>query len=96
MSDSCHNKIMFGRYLLLPLVLKALAASSSKADPPSAREMYDAMSLMVTGSDYPSHWWEERNACFASLSPTLETTMDNAWAGMRQFWTTRGQEGDIW
>ena len=40
--------------------------------------------------------WEERTACFASLSPTLETTMDNAWAGMRHFWTTRGQEGDIW
>ena len=87
---------MFGRYLLLTLILKALAASSSKAEPPSAREMYDSMSRMVTGSGYPSHWWEERTACLASLSPTLETTMDNAWAGMRQFWTTRGQEGDIW
>jgi len=87
---------MFGRYLLLTLILKALATSSSKAEPPSAREMYDSMSRMVTGSGYPSHWWEERTACLASLSPTLETTMDNAWAGMRQFWTTRGQEGDIW
>merc|ERR1711971_554391 len=92
--DSRHNnKIMFSQYLLLPMILTYV---SSKAEPPSAREMYDSMSRMVTGSDYPSHWWEERSACFASLSPTLETTMNNAWAGMRHFWTTRGQDGDIW
>ena len=119
-----------GKYLLFPLLL-TFSACSKQADPPSAREMYDSMSKMVTGSAYPSHWctiivvivttitiklivitivtifitilsphrhhrWEERNACLASLSPTLESTMDKAWAGMRQFWTSRGQEGDTW
>jgi len=83
------------KYLLFPLLL-TVGACSKQADPPSAREMYDSMSKMVTGSAFPSHWWEERNACLASLSPTLETTMDKAWAGMRHFWTTRGQEGDTW
>ena len=94
--DSLQNKIMFSQNLLLSLVLTVFGASSKREDVPSAREMYDSMSLMVSGSTYPSHWWEERSACFASLSPTLEDTMDNAWAGMRHFWTTRGQEGDTW
>ena len=94
--DSLQNKIMFSQNLLLCLLLTVFGASPKREDVPSAREMYDSMSLMVTGSTYPSHWWEERSACFASLSPTLEATMDNAWAGMRHFWTTRGQEGDTW
>ena len=44
-----------GKYLLFPLLL-TFAACSKHADPPSAREMYDSMSMMVTGSAYPSHW----------------------------------------
>ena len=44
-----------GKYLLFPLLL-TFSACSKQADPPSAREMYDSMSKMVTGSAYPSHW----------------------------------------
>ena len=43
------------KYLLFPLLL-TVGACSKQADPPSAREMYDSMSKMVTGSAYPSHW----------------------------------------
>ena len=42
-------------FLLFPLLL-TVGACSKQADPPSAREMYDSMSKMVTGSAYPSHW----------------------------------------
>ena len=41
-------------------------------------------------------WWEEREACMATLSPSLTHTMDMAWAGMRQFRNTRGTEEDAW
>ena len=37
-----------------------------------ARETYDSISGMLTGSDYPSIWWEERSACLASLDPGVE------------------------
>ena len=32
----------------------------------------------------------------ATLSPSLTHTMDMAWAGMRDFWNTRGTETDTW
>ena len=43
------------KYLLFPLLL-TVGVCSKQADPPSAREMYDSMSKMVTGSAFPSHW----------------------------------------
>ena len=34
--------------------------------------------------------WEERKSCLSKLSPTLESSLDAAWAGMNQYWDTRG------
>ena len=79
-----------------PHLLLLLLHSSCLASPPSAREMYDSMSMMVSGQPYPSVWWEEREACMVTLSPSLTHTMDMAWAGMRDFWNTRGAEKDTW
>ena len=36
------------------------------------REMYDSISRMLTGSNYPTIWWEERSACLATLDPGVE------------------------
>ena len=63
---------------------------------PSARQQYDSMSLLVSGSPYPSVWWEEREACMAALSPSLASTMDQAWAGLAHYWTTRGDGDYLW
>ena len=38
--------------------------------------------------------WEERSACLAKISPTLEGSLDAAWAGMNQYWDTRGDYDD--
>ena len=77
---------------LLPAIL-SLAAPAMAA---STRQIYDSISLMVSGAPYPSVWWEERVACLSSLSPTLEATMDQAWAGMLHYWSTRGTASDPW
>jgi len=62
----------------------------------SARQNYDSIAILVTGEPYPSLWWEERTACLAKISPTLEASLDAAWAGMNQYWDTRGGENDTW
>jgi len=62
----------------------------------SSRPNYDSISLLLTGEPYPSLWWEERRSCLAKLSPTLESSLNAAWAGMTQYWQTRGGENDTW
>ena len=37
-----------------------------------ARETYDSISRMLSGSNYSTIWWEERAACLASLDPGVE------------------------
>jgi len=77
--------------------LLALGSSIRSARTTSTpRQMYDSMSKLVTGQPYPSIWWEERVACMNFLSPTLEATMENAWSGMQEYWTSRGTENDTW
>ena len=53
--QAMRQNMMLGKFLLPPLLL-TVGDCSKQADPPSAREMYDSMSKMVTGSAYPSHW----------------------------------------
>merc|ERR1712223_48635 len=76
------------------LFLAALTSSSSGES--AARAQYDAMAKLVSNEPYPSLWWEERSACLNALSPTLEATMERAWAGMQDYWRNRGGEGDTW
>ena len=81
----------------MPLyLLPALLCLAAPTEAASTREVYDSISLLVSGAPYPSVWWEERAACLGSLSPTLEATMDQAWAGMLDYWTTRGRPSDPW
>ena len=54
------------------------------------------MSLMVSGAAYPPVWWEERVACLSSLSEGLEATIEKDWAGMVEYWGSRGGQGDTW
>jgi len=61
-----------------------------------ARETYDSISRMLSGSNYSTIWWEERAACLASLDPGVEVALDNAWQGMLHYWETRGTESDLW
>ena len=56
------RKILF----LLPLFAVCLGQDLG------ARETYDGISQMLTGSNYPTIWWEERSACLASLDPGVE------------------------
>jgi len=84
------------KLLLLLSIVKMMASASSSGEKSAARAQYDAMAKLVSDDSYPSLWWEERSACLKSLSPELENTMEKAWAGMQEYWATRGVEGDTW
>ena len=53
--QAMRQNMMLGKFLLPPLLL-TVGDCSKEVNPPSAREMYDSMSKMVTGSAYPPHW----------------------------------------
>ena len=76
--------------LLLTLVLSSAGARHS------AREMYDSISMMMSGEPYSAVLWEERIACMDSVSPDLVSTMENAWAGMEEYWLSGGGHDDPW
>jgi len=88
---------MLKLFLILSTVkMLGLAGSSPPGGKSGARVQYDAMAKLVSNDPYPSLWWEERSACLNSLSPKLENTMEKAWAGMQEYWATRGVEDDTW
>ena len=64
---------------LAMLLLLILLFSPGLLSVPSTREVYDDISLMLTSSPYPSLWWQERQACLAQLSPSLEASLERAW-----------------
>lgn len=78
----------------LPLLL--LCVDTTIGGLHSARQIYDSITMTMTGTNYSSQWWQERAACMDSISPHLQSTMERAWAGMEEYWTNGGGEGDPW
>ena len=78
------------------LVLSTCCCSSFCSLLPLTRDMYNSMSRLMGETQYPESWWQERAECFEQLSPELAGTMEKAWEGMVEYWSTRGKEGDTW
>ena len=60
------------------------------------RMMYDSMSQLVGDPSYPDTWWDERDRCLSSISPSLTASLERAWQGMIQYWEMGGLEEDVW
>ena len=71
-------------------------SSSSSTYLQMTLDMYNSISRLMGETQYPELWWEERVECYDNLSPDLAGTMEKAWEGMVEYWSTRGKSNDTW